>query len=110
MRVGGVGWGGVEDFFYYNKHEGQNPESAGIGSLALSVDKHLHKTDNGLFSTFYIYFPTLTQMIVFKTHVDYPRTVFPAISSLNKYRGWVTIWNNESLQAHCPHMQYKGVG
>jgi hypothetical protein len=88
-----VGWGVVvvEDFFYYNKHEGQNLGSAGIGSLALSADKHFHKTDNGLFSTVYIYFPKLTKMIVFKAHVHYPLTVFPAISSQNKYRGWVTI-------------------
>lgn len=45
----------VEDYFYHKEHEGQNLENAGIRSLALSTDKHLHKTNNGLFSTYFTY-------------------------------------------------------
>lgn len=49
-----VGWG-VGDDFYHNKHEGQNLENVGIRALALYTDKHLHKTNNGLFSTYFTY-------------------------------------------------------
>lgn len=48
-------WSRARESFNHNKHESGNCKNAGTRLLALSADKNLHKTDNGLFCTCFTY-------------------------------------------------------